>query len=45
MKTETARKYELMVIVDAKLANEERETVRREATEIVTKASGKVINT
>ncbi len=44
MKTETLRKYELMVIVDAKLANEEREAVRREATEIVTKAGGKVIN-
>ncbi len=44
MKTETLRKYELMVIVDAKLANEERETVRREATETVTKAGGKVIN-
>ncbi len=44
MKTETLRKYELMVVVDAKLANEERETVRREATEVVTKVGGKVIN-
>ncbi|OGX28640.1 MAG: 30S ribosomal protein S6 [Omnitrophica WOR_2 bacterium RIFCSPHIGHO2_01_FULL_52_10] len=44
MKTETLRKYELMIVVDAKLANEERETVRREATEIVTKADGKVLN-
>jgi len=44
MKTETLRKYELMIIVDAKLANEEKETVRREATEIVTKSGGKVIN-
>ncbi|MBI3616920.1 MAG: 30S ribosomal protein S6 [Candidatus Omnitrophica bacterium] len=44
MKTETLRKYELMIIVDAKLANEEKETVRREATEIVTKAGGKIIN-
>lgn len=44
MKTETLRKYELMIIVDAKLANEERETLRREAAEIVTKAGGKVLN-
>ena len=44
MKTETLRKYELMIIVDAKLANEGREAVRREATEIVTKSGGKVIN-
>ncbi len=44
MKTETLRKYELMIIVDAKLTNEDKEAVRREATEIVTKAGGKVIN-
>ena len=44
MKTETLRKYELMIIVDAKLANEEKETARREATETVTKAGGKIIN-
>lgn len=44
MKTETLRKYELMIIVDAKLANEEKETARREATEIVTKAGGNIIN-
>lgn len=44
MKTETLRKYELMIIVDAKLTNEDKEAARREATEIVTQAGGKVLN-
>lgn len=38
------RKYELVVIVDAKLSNEEKEDIRREAAEIVNKGGGKVIN-
>lgn len=44
MKTETLRKYELMIIVDAKLTNEERETIRREAADIAAKAGAKIIN-
>ncbi|MBI5149392.1 MAG: 30S ribosomal protein S6 [Candidatus Omnitrophica bacterium] len=44
MKTETLRKYELMVIVDARLSGEEKEAVRKEAAEAVTKSGGKVIN-
>ena len=38
------RKYELVVIVDAKLANESKETVRKEVTDLVNKHGGKVIN-
>lgn len=44
MKTETQKKYELMVIVDAKLSNDDRETIRKETTDIVTKAGSKVLN-
>lgn len=44
MKTETLRKYEVMVIVDAKLPNEEKEAIRKEVSEAVTKSGGKVIN-
>ncbi len=44
MKTETLRKYELMVIVDAKLSTGERETICKEVCEAVTKNGGKVIN-
>lgn len=44
MKTEILRKYELVVIVDAKLPNEEKENIRKEAVDAVTKSGGKVIN-
>ena len=37
-------KYELMVIVDAKLANENKENVFNDAKEAVSKGEGKVIN-
>ncbi len=43
-KTEVLRKYEAMVIIDAKLSNEDKEAVFKEATEIVTKSGGSVIN-
>jgi ribosomal protein S6 len=44
VKNEQNRKYELVVIVDAKLTNEAKETVRREITDLVNKYDGKVIN-
>jgi len=43
-KNEQKRKYELVVIVDAKLTNETKETVRKEVTDLVNKHGGKVIN-
>ncbi len=43
-KTETIKKYELIAIVDAKLSNEEKEGIRKEAVDIVVKGGGKVIN-
>lgn len=43
-KTIIARKYELVVIVDAKLLHEEKEAICKEAADIVTKGGGKVIN-
>ena len=43
-KNEQKRKYELVVIVDAKLTNESKETVRKEVTDLVNKFDGKVIN-
>lgn len=38
------RKYELVVIVDAKLTNETKETVRKDVADAITKNGGKVIN-
>lgn len=43
-KSEIVRKYELVVIVDAKLTQEERETIYKEATDAVIKGGAKVIN-
>lgn len=43
-KTEIIKKYELIAIVDAKLSNEEKEGIRKEAVDIVVKGGGKVIN-
>jgi len=43
-KTELLRKYELMVIIDAKKNEEEKEAICREVTDGVTKAGGKIIN-
>ena len=44
MNNEIAKKYELMVIVDAKLNHDDKEAVFKEAREIVTKHGGKVVN-
>ena len=43
-KNELVRKYELVVIVDAKLTNEVKEAVRKEVTDAINKHGGKVIN-
>jgi small subunit ribosomal protein S6 len=43
-KNETLRKYELVVIVDAKQSNDVKESVRKEVTNAITKRGGKVIN-
>jgi small subunit ribosomal protein S6 len=43
-KNELTRKYELVVIVDAKLTNEVKETVRKEVADLIEKRGGKVIN-
>ncbi|OGX27231.1 MAG: 30S ribosomal protein S6 [Omnitrophica WOR_2 bacterium RIFCSPHIGHO2_01_FULL_48_9] len=37
-------KYELMVVVNAMISQEEKDAIFKEATEIVTKNEGKVIN-
>ncbi len=42
--TELLSKYELMVIIDSKLTDGEKESIRKEATEIVKKGGGRVIN-
>ena len=38
------RKYELVYIVDCALAQEQKETINKEATEAIAKIGGKVIN-
>lgn len=43
-KNELVRKYELIVIVDAKLTNEVKEAIRKEVTDEINKRDGKVIN-
>jgi small subunit ribosomal protein S6 len=43
-KNEQIRKYELVVIVDAKSTNEAREAIRKEVAEMINKHGGKVIN-
>ncbi len=43
-KQEKVHKYELVVIIDAKLGNEAKEAVTKEALDIVNQAGGKVIN-
>ena len=41
---ELVRRYELVVIVDARLANEEKESILNSAKDVIAKAGGKVIN-
>lgn len=43
-KNELTRKYELVVIIDAKLTSDAKETVRKEVTDVINKRGGKVIN-
>lgn len=43
-KNDIVRKYELVVIVDAKQTNETKETVRKEVADLISKHGGKVIN-
>ena len=43
-KDQFLRKYELVVITDAKLSAEEKKNVAKEASEVVSKAGGKIIN-
>ena len=43
-KSELVRKYELVVVVDAKLAKEAKDAVRKEVTDEINKHGGKVIN-
>ncbi|VAX36879.1 hypothetical protein MNBD_UNCLBAC01-1375 [hydrothermal vent metagenome] len=44
MEKTVLKKYEMVVIIDAKLTNEEKEVARKDATEIVNNAGGNVIN-
>ena len=37
-------KYELVVIVDANLSQQEKESVGKECSEIITKSDGKILN-
>ena len=39
-----ARKYELMIIVDANLSNSEKEAIFKETTDIISNEQGKIIN-
>ena len=43
-KSQLARKYELVSIVDAKLTNDEKDSIFSEASDVVTKAGAKIIN-
>jgi len=43
-KSTLVRKYELVLIIDAKLTSEIKETVRKEAADLINKHGGKVIN-
>ncbi len=41
---ETIRKYEMVVIIDAQLNSDDKETVRKEVADAITKAGAKIIN-
>ena len=43
-KSKLASKYELVLIIDAKVSGETKETIRKEATDLINKHGGKVIN-
>ena len=44
MENELVRKYELMVIIDARLSQDDKNAVFKESTDVVTKNGGKIIN-
>ncbi len=44
MKSELSSKYELMLIVDSKLATDSKEAILKQTIDVVSKAGGKVIN-
>ena len=44
MENELLKKYELMVIVDGRLSQDEKTAVFKETTDTVTKSGGKIIN-
>ncbi|MDP8212279.1 MAG: 30S ribosomal protein S6 [Candidatus Zapsychrus exili] len=44
VKTELEKKYELVVIVDAKLTNEAKQSILQEVTDTIDKVGGKIIN-
>ncbi len=44
-KDDLSKKYELVMIVDARLSAEEKKNISREASDAVSKAGGKIINT
>ena len=43
-KNESGKKLELMLIVDANLNNDDKQSIYKEATEAVKKAGGKILN-
>lgn len=43
-KNEIVRKYELVVIIDSKAADEEKETILKEVIDTIEKAGGRIIN-
>ena len=43
-KTALMRKYEAMIIVDARLSNEEKEATFKEAADVINRSGGHVIN-
>ena len=45
VKSEVLRKYDLIVVVDAKSNNDDKASALKEVTDAITKAGGKVINT
>ncbi len=44
VKNELVRKYELMVIIDGKLPNEEKEAIGKSVSEAVVKGGGRIVN-
>ncbi len=43
-KNQLARKYELMIIVDARMSDDEKQSFFKDMTDLVSKSGGKIIN-